>query len=148
VTSVAARSPLTSAYVALLRAQLPIPVGDGAAPTTDPAAGPRLDPLGAFVIVYELDANPIARGWTGAGAAMIEVVHQVSCMGIQRDQASMASDMAAEVLGGRTVGGGFVYPVTVTGHTVMDRWIRAFMPMESEGTFRSGFHLVTALAIT
>ena len=145
--TVAARSPLTSAYVELLRAQLPIPVGDGAAPTADSLPGGQRLPPGGFIIVYELDATPLSRGWTGTGSAMIEVVHQITTTGIQRDQASMACDMAADVLEGKNPAGGFVYPVSVTGHTIMDRWIRAFMPMLSEGTFQSGFHLVTALAI-
>lgn len=139
--TVVAMTGLTTAIVGLLRAELPFLVGDGSAPT--PQAGEeRLDlEAGPFLVVYELAPAYSSTGWTGQEESQAWGEWQVSASGLTREQATMARDMAQEVLVGKPpTGGAYTNPIVVAGLVVMLRQA-AGIPVDRVGTYQAGFRL-------
>lgn len=132
---------LTTAIVDLLRAETPFLVGDGAAPTPQDGED-RLDlEAGPFLIVYELAPAYTSTGWTGQEESQAWAEWQISAVGLTREQATTARDMAQDVLVGKpSAGGPYTNPITVAGLVVMLRQAVG-IPVDKMGTYQAGFRL-------
>jgi hypothetical protein len=96
-------------------------VGDGVPPT--PADPDDVLALSAGYLVVRQVAAPgpyLGVGYAGQPEGMTRCRMEITAVGVQRDQAERAAERAANAIVARGPAG-WVNPLTVTGHTVLDR---------------------------
>lgn len=132
-------SLVTDAVVTLLRSQLPVPVGDGAAP--DPGGDPVLAAEIGWVVVQQTAAGASAHvGSIYTQAEEMERVRfLVTATGAQRNQVERLANAAMSVLIDRDgTGGPWTFPITVPGHVVIHRRLFGRVPTSSLGSWQAG----------
>lgn len=131
-------SLLTDAVRDLLDAQLPVPVGDGAAP--DPNPSRLLDEGQGWVTVQMIAAGAAAvQGSVYTDTAELEAVrYQVTAAGIQRNQVERLAQAAISILVERDSDGDYIFPLTVPGHVVLHRSFFGRIPTTSLGAYNAG----------
>jgi hypothetical protein len=148
VTTVNAAAVHDAVLAMLVAALAPIPVGDAAIPSPEP--GGRRPGLGTdgtwsgYLVVYRVASG--ARfgggGYLGQPESIKTIRFQIVGVGVQRDQADHLAALATSVLVDRAdqIPAAYIHPLTVPGHSVMQRTEAGEVPAdEMAGVFTAGY---------
>lgn len=145
---------VTSAVVALLRANVPaeVEIGDGRAPVPGADDRRRTGPTTTgtrrgYGIVYQIPGGvPLGDGYMGEPTAIRAVRFQLMGCGVSREQAQAVADLMVGIVCDRA-SGVFVHTLTVAGHSVFDRQEVGDVPQDDEhGIVQMGYLVDVAVA--
>ena len=114
------RLPVDTAFVALLRANLDKAVYYGDSGNAESGVPPEDAPL-PYVVVYDIPGGSFYGPPLAAPEDDAEYLFQTTCVGGTAAQATWMDDQVRGVVIARNATGSFVYPLVVTGASIIDR---------------------------
>ena len=141
---------VADAVVALLRTELdPVQIGDGRAPTVangdERVIGPEGVTARSFGVVYKIAGGRFeGDGYLGQPESIEVVRFQIVGVGVQRTAADRLASRMCSILVDRLDAppASYVFPLTVPGHTVIDRHAVGKIPQDNGGGLVQMGHIV------
>lgn len=140
--SVANQSMVTDALVAAVRAVVTFRVGDGTIPTVEDADGDFVPASNGYGMILRVSGGgPEGHGYYGQPESVERIRYRILGFGVRRDQAERIASAMSEIVVARDPAdrSEFEWPLSVGGHSVIDRRRVSTVPtMTQGGVWQSG----------